>query len=150
VFGTQLLCSPAFLPFCAPRVPSPFCSSSPWLAAGRSMFFWQPCARNCAGRRPSLRVRRPRVPARPIRALALRPSGFVRARVYRRVVEPVILCSTSTSPARSKHDFVIVSCVIKKSQKSSEDEASSAIFPKRSTNCLNRKIVTDLADSCQL
>jgi hypothetical protein len=55
-----------------------------------------------------------------------------------------------TSPARSKHDLVIVSCVIKKSQKSDEDEASSAIFPKRSTNCLDRKIATDLANSCQL
>jgi hypothetical protein len=42
------------------------------------------------------------------------------------------------------------SCVPKKSQESGEDEASSAIFPKRSTNCLNRKIATDLADSCQL
>jgi hypothetical protein len=35
-------------------------------------------------------------------------------------------------------------------KKSGEDEASSAIFPKRSTNCLDRKIATDLADSCQL
>jgi hypothetical protein len=41
-------------------------------------------------------------------------------------------------------------CIPKKSQESGEDEASSAIFPKRSTNCLNRKIATDLMDSCQL
>jgi hypothetical protein len=33
--------------------------------------------------------------------------GFVRARVYRRVVEPVILCSNPTSPARFKHDLVV-------------------------------------------
>jgi hypothetical protein len=32
----------------------------------------------------------------------------------------------------------------KKTQESGEDEASSAIFPKRSTNCLNRKSATDL------
>ena len=51
--------------------------------------------------------RRPLVPARPIRALAFRPSGFARARVYRRVVEPVILCSNPTSPARFKHDLVV-------------------------------------------
>ncbi|NP_001170544.1 uncharacterized protein LOC100384561 [Zea mays] len=42
------------------------------------------------------------------------------------------------------------SCIPKKSQESGEDEASSAIFPKRSTNCLDRKIATDLADSSQL
>jgi hypothetical protein len=33
--------------------------------------------------------------------------GFVRARVYRRVVEPVILCSNPTSPACFKHDLVV-------------------------------------------
>jgi hypothetical protein len=42
------------------------------------------------------------------------------------------------------------SCIPKKTQESGEDEVSSAIFPKRSTNCLDRKIATDLADSCQL
>jgi hypothetical protein len=42
------------------------------------------------------------------------------------------------------------SCIPKKSQESGEDEASSAIFSKRSTNCLDRKIATDLADSSQL
>jgi hypothetical protein len=36
------------------------------------------------------------------------------------------------------------------SQESGEDEASSAIFPKRSTNCLYQKIATDLMDSWQL
>ncbi|XP_035817807.1 uncharacterized protein [Zea mays] len=57
-----------------------------------------------------------------------------------------------TSPARSRLQLkvVVVPRVSKKSQESGEDEASSAIFPKRSTNCMNRKIATDLADSCQL
>jgi hypothetical protein len=41
---------------------------------------------------------------------------------------------------------VVVSRVSKKSQESGEDEASSAIFSKRSTNYLDRKITTDLAD----
>jgi hypothetical protein len=41
---------------------------------------------------------------------------------------------------------VVVSRVSKKSQESGEDEASSAIFSKRSTNWLDRKITTDLAD----
>jgi hypothetical protein len=36
------------------------------------------------------------------------------------------------------------------SQELGEDEASSTIFPKRSINCLDRKIATDPADSCQL
>jgi hypothetical protein len=40
----------------------------------------------------------------------------------------------------------VVPRVSKKSQESGEDEASSAIFSKRSTNCLDRKITTDLAD----
>jgi hypothetical protein len=46
--------------------------------------------------------------------------------------------------------IVVDPCVIKKFQESGEDEASSTIFPKRSTNCLDRKIATDLVDSCQL
>jgi hypothetical protein len=66
------------------------------------------------------------------------------------VVGPIIPCSTTTSPTYSKHDLVVVPRVSKKSQESGEDEASSAIFPKRSTNCLDRKIATDLTDSCQL
>ena len=36
------------------------------------------------------------------------------------------------------------------SQESGEDEASSAIFLKRSTNCLDRKIATDHAESSRL
>jgi hypothetical protein len=44
---------------------------------------------------------------------------------------------------------VVVPHVSKKSKKLGEDEACSAIFPKRSTNCLDRKIATDLADSSQ-
>jgi hypothetical protein len=43
-----------------------------------------------------------------------------------------------------------IPCVIKESQGSDEDEASSVIFPKRSINCLNRKIATGLVDSCWL
>jgi hypothetical protein len=44
---------------------------------------------------------------------------------------------------------VVVPRASKKSQKSGEDEACSAIFPKHSTNCLDRKIAIDLADSSQ-
>jgi hypothetical protein len=47
-------------------------------------------------------------------------------------------------------DLVVVSCILKKYKASGEDEASRVIFPKRSTNCLNQKITTDLADSSQL
>jgi hypothetical protein len=36
------------------------------------------------------------------------------------------------------------------SQESDEDEASNAIFPKHSTNCLDRKIIIGPADSSQL
>jgi hypothetical protein len=59
--------------------------------------------------------------------------GFRRARVRCRVVDPVIPCSTPTSPAHSKHDLVVVLQVIKKSQESGEDEASSMVFTKCST-----------------
>jgi hypothetical protein len=38
-----------------------------------------------------------------------------------------------SSPARSRIDLVVVPCVIKKSQESGEDEASSVIFTKCST-----------------
>ncbi|XP_035817866.1 uncharacterized protein [Zea mays] len=56
------------------------------------------------------------------------------------------------SPARSRlqSKVVVNPCVIKQSQESGEDEVLIAIFPKRSTNCLDRKIATDLTDSCQL
>jgi hypothetical protein len=54
----------------------------------------------------AMRVRRSLVPARPIRALAFRPSGFVHAHVYRRIVGPVILCSiphlTSSLPTSAE------------------------------------------------
>jgi hypothetical protein len=46
------------------------------------------------------------------------------------VVEAVIPCSTPTSPARSKHDLVVVPRVSKKSQESGEDGASSMAFTK--------------------
>jgi hypothetical protein len=57
-----------------------------------------------------------------------------------------------TSPARSRlqSKVVVNPCVIKQSQESGEDEVSSAIFPKRSTNCMGREIATNLVDSCQL
>jgi hypothetical protein len=51
------------------------------------------------------------VPVRPICALALCPSGFIRARIYRRVIEPVILCSNPTSSARFKHDLIVKLCL---------------------------------------
>jgi hypothetical protein len=51
---------------------------------------------------------------------------------------------------RLQSKVIVVPCVIKKSQESGEDEASSAIFPKRSTNCLDRNIITDPADSRQI
>jgi hypothetical protein len=54
-----------------------------------------------------------------------------------------------TTPYTSPFCVVVDPCIIKKSQESGEDKASSAIT-KRSTNCLDRKIATDLADSCQL
>jgi hypothetical protein len=49
------------------------------------------------------------------------------------VVEAVIPCTTPTSPARSKHDLVVVPRVSKKSQESGEDEASSVVFTKCAT-----------------
>jgi hypothetical protein len=91
------------------------------------------------------------IPRRP--TLRLSSSRRVCSSVYatllyrRRSCHPLL---DPTSPARSKHDLVVVSCVVKKSQASDEDVANSAIFPKRSTNCLDRKIATDLADSSQL
>jgi hypothetical protein len=57
------------------------------------------------------------------------------ARVYRRVIEPIIPCSTPTSPARSRLQLKVVvdPCVIKKFQESSEDGASNVIFTKCAT-----------------
>jgi hypothetical protein len=80
------------------------------------------------------------------------PAPARRCVVHSRVVKPVIPCSTTTSPARSRlqSKVIVDPRVIKKSQESGEDKASSAIFPKRSTNWLDRKIATDLADSSQL
>jgi hypothetical protein len=55
--------------------------------------------------------------------------------VHSRVVEPVIPCLTPTSLARSRlqSKVVVVPCVIKKSQASSEDEVSSMVFTKCAT-----------------
>jgi hypothetical protein len=80
------------------------------------------------------KVHRPLVPGRPIRALAPHPLGFARARVCRRVVEPVISYSTPTPPARPKHDLIIVPQVTKKPQESGEDDASRMVF----TKCSNK------------
>jgi hypothetical protein len=74
-------------------------------------------------------------PAMALVVLWSQPDPSVqRVRVYSRVVEPVIPCSTPTSPAHSKHDLVVVPCVVKKSQASGEDEASSMVF----TKCANK------------
>jgi hypothetical protein len=56
----------------------------------------------------------------------------------------------AVEPRSSLLDLVVVPRVVKKSQESGKDGVSSAIFPKRSTNCLDRKITTDLAASSQL
>jgi hypothetical protein len=77
-------------------------------------------------------------------ALAPHPSGFARARVYRRLVEPIIPCSTPTSPARSKNDLVVVPRIIKKSQASGEDEASSVVFTKCATKSSNKSSIVIL------
>jgi hypothetical protein len=81
-------------------------------------------------------------------ALALRPSGFARARVSvellnsssltRDFVVARALTGFVSSPARSRLDLVVVPCVIKKFQESSEDEASIVIFTKRSTKSSNK------------
>jgi hypothetical protein len=100
------------------------------------------CRDSCCGREA----------VRAIEFVRPRPRFTPRVIVCRRVVKHVILCSNPTSPARSRLQLkaVVVPRVSKKSQESSEDEASSTILPKCSTNCLDRKIATDLADSCQL
>jgi hypothetical protein len=74
-------------------------------------------------------------------ALASHPSGFVRARVCRRAVEPVISGSIPTTPARSRLQLKVVvdPCVIKKFQESSEDGDSNVTFTKcaaKSSNIL--------------
>jgi hypothetical protein len=76
-----------------------------------------------------------------LRQLA-RPTALYTS-LSRIVVEPV-------EPRSSLLDLVVVPRVVKKSQESDEDEVSSVIFPKRSTNCLDQKITTDLAASSQL
>jgi hypothetical protein len=75
--------------------------------------------------------------------LTSHPSGFVRARVCRRAVEPVISGSIPTSPARSRLQLKVVvdPCVIKKFQKSSENGASNVIF----TKCATKSSSQDLS-----
>jgi hypothetical protein len=58
----------------------------------------------------------------------LNPSFLARDFVVARALTRFV-----SSPARSRHNLIVVPCVIKKSQESSEDEASSVIFTKCST-----------------
>jgi hypothetical protein len=85
---------------------------------------------------------RQRVPSARL-ALILIASSILPVIVVRRCVAGAALYTSLSC-------VVVVPRVSKKSQESGEDEVNSAIFPKRSTNCLDRKIATDLADSCQL
>jgi hypothetical protein len=64
------------------------------------------------------------------------PALARRCIVHSRVVEPFIPCSTPTSPVRSSLESKVVvdPCVIKKSQESGEDGASSVVF----TKCANK------------
>jgi hypothetical protein len=63
----------------------------------------------------------------------LNPSSLARDFIVARALTGFV-----SSPARSRLDLVVVPCVIKKSQESGEDEASSVIFPKCSTQGLNQ------------
>jgi hypothetical protein len=62
----------------------------------------------------------------------LNPSSLVHDFVVARALTRFV-----SSPARSKLDLVIISCVIKKSQESGEDEASRVIFTKCATKSSN-------------
>ena len=103
---------------------------------------------------------RPRVPARPIRAA--RPTAhslFVHqaSRVLTFVVELLNLSSLArdfivtrvltvfvSSPARCRlqSKVIVVPCVVKKSQASGEDEASSVKFTKCSTKSSNKSSIS--------
>ena len=63
----------------------------------------------------------------------LNPSSLSRDFVVARALTGFV-----SSPARSRLDLVVVPCVIKKSQESDEDEASSMIFTKCLTKSLNK------------
>jgi hypothetical protein len=58
----------------------------------------------------------------------LNPSSLARDFIIARALTRFMF-----SPARSKLDLVIISCVIKKSQESGEDEASRVTFTKCAT-----------------
>ncbi|XP_008674017.1 uncharacterized protein [Zea mays] len=65
----------------------------------------------------------------------LNPSSLSRDFVVARALTRFV-----SSPARSRHNLVVVLCVIKKSQESGEDEASSVVFTKctiKSSNILH-------------
>jgi hypothetical protein len=69
----------------------------------------------------------------------LNPSSFARDFVVARALTRFV-----SSPARSRHNLVVVPCVVKKSQESGEDEASSVIFTKCSTKSLNKSSIVIL------
>jgi hypothetical protein len=71
----------------------------------------------------------------------LKPSSLARDFVITRARANLL---DHTSPARSRLDLVVVSCIIKKSQKSSEDEASIVIFTERSTKSSNKSSIVIL------
>jgi hypothetical protein len=63
----------------------------------------------------------------------LNPSSLVRDFVVARALTGFV-----SLPAHSRLDLVVIPCIIKKSQESGEDEASSVIFPKCSTQGRNQ------------
>jgi hypothetical protein len=62
----------------------------------------------------------------------LNPSSLARDFVVARALTGFV-----SSPAHSRHNLVVVPCVIKKSQESGEDEASSVVFTKCTTKSSN-------------
>jgi hypothetical protein len=71
----------------------------------------------------------------------LKPSSLARDFVVARARTNLL---DHTSPARSRLDLVVIPCVIKKSQESSEDEAGIVIFTKRSTKSSNKSSIVIL------
>jgi hypothetical protein len=69
----------------------------------------------------------------------LNPSSLARDFVVARALTGFV-----SSPARSRHNLIVVPCVVKKSQESGEDEASGVIFTKCSTKSLNKSSIVIL------
>jgi hypothetical protein len=107
--------------------------ASPFVGRG-CLSLWSRVCLSRAREFEALHVHRPLVPVRPIRALAFCPSGFARAHVCCRVVYSRYPLLNPTSSARSRHNPVIIPCIVMKSQASGEDEASSMVF----TKCSNK------------